>query len=159
MERIEKKRHLLVFADTDNNRKNFTALCAFLPSECEWVFRYVFEVVIPSLIGEATVENINQINADGDIQIYIPLTNCILEKSSPWFGCIHHVLCNYHMIDKLFSKKVELTDNNRMLVEHCKQWVNTWCFELETKEEYDFSYNEFRKFMDSDREKTELGQD
>jgi hypothetical protein len=44
-----------------------------------------------------------------------------------------------------------------MLVEYCKQWVKTWCFELETKEEYDYSYNEFRKFMDSDRGKTELG--
>jgi hypothetical protein len=72
-----KKRPLLVFAGTDNNRKNFTALRAFLPSECEWVFRYVFEVAIPSLIGEATVERINQINTDGDRQIYNPLTNCI----------------------------------------------------------------------------------
>jgi hypothetical protein len=36
------KRPLLVFSGTDNNRKNFTALRAFLPSECEWVFRYVF---------------------------------------------------------------------------------------------------------------------
>jgi hypothetical protein len=32
------KRPLLVFAGTDNNSKNFTALRAFLPSECEWVF-------------------------------------------------------------------------------------------------------------------------
>jgi hypothetical protein len=44
------KRPLLVFDGTDNNRKNFTALCAFLPSECEWVFQYVFEIAIPSLI-------------------------------------------------------------------------------------------------------------
>jgi hypothetical protein len=50
------KRPLLVVAGTGNNMKNFTAMCAFLPSECEWVFRYVFEVAIPSLIGEATVE-------------------------------------------------------------------------------------------------------
>jgi hypothetical protein len=35
--------------------------------------------------------------------------------------------------------------------------VKTWCFELERREEYDFSYTEFRKFMDSDRTKTELG--
>jgi hypothetical protein len=28
---------------------------------------------------------------------------------------------------------------------------------LETKEEYDYSYNEFRKFMDSERARTELG--
>jgi hypothetical protein len=61
------------------------------------------------------------------------------------------------MIDKLFSTKVKITDSNRMLVEYCKQWVKTWCFELETKEEYDYSYNEFRKFMDSDRAKTEVG--
>jgi hypothetical protein len=32
------KRPLLVFAGTGNNRKNFTALRALLPSECEWVF-------------------------------------------------------------------------------------------------------------------------
>jgi hypothetical protein len=149
---------LLVFAGTDKNRKHFTALRAFLPSECEWVFHYVFEVAIPSLIGDATVERINQINTDGDRQIYNPLTNCILDKSSPWFGFIH-VLCNCHMIDKLFSTKVKITDSNRMLVEYCKQYVNTWFFELESKEEYDFSYNEFRNFMDSDGAKTELGHD
>jgi hypothetical protein len=43
------------------------------------------------------------------------------------------------MIDKLFSTKVKIVDSNIMLVEYCKQWVNTWCFELETKEEYDYS--------------------
>jgi hypothetical protein len=32
------KRPLLVFAGTDNNKKNFTALRAFIPSEYEWVF-------------------------------------------------------------------------------------------------------------------------
>jgi hypothetical protein len=83
------KRPLLVFAGTKNNRKNFTAMRAFLPSECEWVFRYVFEIAIPSLISEATVERINQINTDGYGQIYNPLTTCILDKTSPWFGCMH----------------------------------------------------------------------
>jgi hypothetical protein len=62
-----------------------------------------------------------------------------------------------YMIGKLFSTKVKITDSNRMLVEYCKQWVKTWCFELEKKEEYDYSCNEFRKVMDSDRAKTELG--
>jgi hypothetical protein len=61
------------------------------------------------------------------------------------------------MIDKLFSMKVKITDSNIMLVEYCKQWVKTWFFELKTNEEYDYSYNGFRKFMDSDRAKTEFG--
>jgi hypothetical protein len=59
------KRPLLVLADTDHNQKNFTALSAFLPSECKWVFHYVFEVAIPTLIGIATVD-ITQPNTDGD---------------------------------------------------------------------------------------------
>jgi hypothetical protein len=53
-------RPLLVFSGTDNSRKHFTALRAFLPSECECVFRYVFEVAIPSLIGKAAVERIKK---------------------------------------------------------------------------------------------------
>jgi hypothetical protein len=46
------KRPLLVFPGTYHNRKNFTAMRAFLPSEYDWVFRYVFEVAIPTLIGK-----------------------------------------------------------------------------------------------------------
>jgi hypothetical protein len=65
-------RPLLVSDGTDYNRKNITAMRAFLPSECEWVFRYVFEVAIPTLIREATVEHISQINTDGERQIYSP---------------------------------------------------------------------------------------
>jgi hypothetical protein len=57
------------------------------------------------------------------------------------------------MIDKLLSTKVKNNDTNRMLVEYCKQRVKTWCFDLETKEEYDSSYNDFRRFVDSDRAK------
>jgi hypothetical protein len=63
---------MLVFSGTDSNMKNFTALRAFLPSEGEWVFRYVFEVAIPSLIVEATVECIDQINTNSDKKITIP---------------------------------------------------------------------------------------
>jgi hypothetical protein len=61
------KRPLLDFAGTHHDRKTFTSMCAFLPSACEGVFRYVFEVAIPILIGEATVEGIKKINADGDM--------------------------------------------------------------------------------------------
>jgi hypothetical protein len=60
------------------------------------------------------------------------------------------------MIDKLFPTKVKMTNTNSMVVEYCKRLVKTWCFDLETKEEYDYSYNEFRRFVDSDRTKTKL---
>jgi hypothetical protein len=72
----QERRPFLVCDGTDHNRKNFTALRAFLTSECEWVFCYAFEV-IPTLVGRSTVERISQINADGDSHIYNPLANCI----------------------------------------------------------------------------------
>jgi hypothetical protein len=125
------KRPLLVFAGTDHNRKSFTAMQGIL-------------------MGRSIMESINQINTDDDRQIYNHLANC------PCFGGIHN-LCNYHMIEKLFSTKVNITDTNRMLVEYCKQWVKTWRFNLEAKEEYDYYFNEFRKFTYSDRGKKELG--
>jgi hypothetical protein len=56
---------------------------SFLPSEYVWIFRYVFEVAIPTLVGSSTVEHTNQINTNGDRQMYNPLTNCILDKNSP----------------------------------------------------------------------------
>jgi hypothetical protein len=71
------RRLLVVLADTDHNRKNFTAMRAFIPSECEWVFRYVFEVAIHTLIGTATVDRICQINTAGGRPIYNPLTKCV----------------------------------------------------------------------------------
>jgi hypothetical protein len=61
------------------------------------------------------------------------------------------------MIDNLFPTKVKTTDTNRMLVEYCKRRAKTCCFDLEMKEEYDYSYNELKKNMDSDRAKKELG--
>jgi glutamate racemase len=59
------------------------------------------------------------------MHIYNPLSVIKLHKDSLWLGCTH-VLCMHHMIDKLFSTKVKVTDSNRMLVEYCKQWVKTW---------------------------------
>jgi hypothetical protein len=53
---------------------------------------FIFEVAVATLIGTSTVDCINQINADGDRKIYNPLTNCISDKNSSRFGCIH-VLC------------------------------------------------------------------
>jgi hypothetical protein len=72
-------------------------LSFFLPSECEWGFRYIFEVAIPILIATSTVDHINQTNTDGDMKMYTPLTNCMLDKNSPWFGCIH-ILCTDHVL-------------------------------------------------------------
>jgi hypothetical protein len=50
---------------------------------------FIFEVAVTTLIGTSSVDHINQINTDCDMQIYNPLTNCISDKNSPCFGCIH----------------------------------------------------------------------
>jgi hypothetical protein len=72
---------LLVLTTTGKSSQRYEP--SFLPSECEWFLRYVFELAMPTLVETAIVERIKQkINTDGDRQIYNPLINCILDKNS-----------------------------------------------------------------------------
>jgi hypothetical protein len=72
-----------------------------MSSECEWVWRYCYEVNIPSMLGKEVISHIKQINTDGDRKIYESLTKLSLDETSPWYGA-KHCLYAYHTIQKLF---------------------------------------------------------
>jgi hypothetical protein len=122
-------------AGTCNSIIIFTVFCAFIPSECEWVWMYCYEVALPDLLGKEVISWIKQINTDGDIQIYEPITKLSLDVNIPWYG-VKNCLCAYDMIEKLFKTKLSVNDKNKVFVEYAKRWVNTWCNTLETEEEY-----------------------
>jgi hypothetical protein len=88
------RRPLCVGAGTCNNRMIFPVFHAFMPSECEWVWMYCYEVALPALLGKEVVSQIKHINTDGDIKIYEPPTKLSLYVNSPWYGG-KHCLTNY----------------------------------------------------------------
>jgi hypothetical protein len=87
------RRPLCVGAGTCNNRMNFPVFHAFMPSKCEWVWMYCYEVALPALLGTEIISRIKQINTDGDIKIYDPLTKLSL-KAMVWsqalYVCLPH---------------------------------------------------------------------
>jgi hypothetical protein len=56
-----KDRMLMIVAGFDNMRRNFPSLRAFLPSECQWVFHFLFLYVFPKLLGQGTVRRIKMV--------------------------------------------------------------------------------------------------
>jgi hypothetical protein len=55
-------RMLMIVAGLDNIRNNIPLLRAFLPSECQWVFHFLFSYVFPKLFGQGTVRRIKQVS-------------------------------------------------------------------------------------------------
>jgi hypothetical protein len=56
------RRPLCVGTGTCRNIMMFTVFCALLPSECEWVWIYCYEVALPALLGNEFISCIKQIN-------------------------------------------------------------------------------------------------
>jgi hypothetical protein len=80
---------LLIGAEKDNDRRNFSIFRCFIPSEQRWVFNISFGHTIPSLLGEKNVTRVQQVNTDGDTEIYFPLDTLKSQPNNPWEKCHH----------------------------------------------------------------------
>jgi len=87
-------RPLCVSASIDANMKTFTPIRAFLPSECQWVFHWLWASAIPSLLGIETIRRIQLVLSDGDPKIYVPFDS-VRERLYP---SAVHGLCSFHLV-------------------------------------------------------------
>ena len=67
---------LAVTAAPGPDLKVFTLLRAFLPSECRWVFDWLFSTVTPLLMGPDTCRRIQLVLSDGDCKRHNAFDNC-----------------------------------------------------------------------------------
>ena len=94
------RRPLLLICGKDAKGKMFPVLRAFLPNERAWVFRWVFNVALPSLFSKSVLEKVNIIVSDGDSQEYSQIDICInnhIRNAS-------RVRCGWHLVDKYWNK-------------------------------------------------------
>jgi len=91
-------RPMFIISGRDAEGKLFVALRAFLPSECRWVFQYIWSFVVPKLFGDAIKRN-QVLLTDGDANIYEPF--CQLRESL--YPNSNHYLCFYHLVAKQLS--------------------------------------------------------
>jgi len=74
--------------------KTFTPLRAFLPSECKWVFRWLFTEAIPKLLGEENCCLVQLVLTDGDEKMY----SAFDEAQKRYYPNAVHGLCLYHLV-------------------------------------------------------------
>jgi hypothetical protein len=144
------KRPLFLIVGRDSNLKNFTALRAFLPSECRWVFHWLWDKAVPWLLGPENVKRTELILTDGDGNLYGPLDAC----RPIHYPCAITALCIFHLVMQPLEKlPLMFKDDHETkdLVYIFKCWVFSWMHHggVETVEEFDDSLSRLRSWLES----------
>ena len=125
----------------DQNMNIFSPIRAFLPSECQWVFRWLLETAVPALLPREALERVQIFMTDGDSKIYNAF-NAVRDQLYP--NAIH-VLCIFHLVTQPLLKLSEIRDRGDATVKGMlltfKLWLFSWMGPdgVETEEEYEES--------------------
>jgi hypothetical protein len=90
------KRPLFLACGKDSENQIFTYLHALMPSECLWVFDWLYMRAIPQLLGRQVLQWMNLSLTDGNKNKYGPLEAQIQNGT---FRMSQHALCGFHLVD------------------------------------------------------------
>lgn len=125
----KEKKTLLTISGKTSSGKMFPVLRAFVPNERAWIFKWIFSVVLPSIIPLETRVKIFMIISDGDsteIQqlehaIKLFMENCKRER------------CGWHIVNRGFKKHVPITyaksdTKGKKLYDHIAGDIQGWLY-------------------------------
>ena len=137
-------RPFLSVTGRDSNGHMFSVIRAFLPNERAWVFRWIFQTVMPALLGKDYIGRVNVIITDGDACETSQLDIAIAR----YFPNVCRVRCGWHIVDRGWKKRCPGTrsvslPNQAAFASICNQikaWIYSWMSpRCETEEEYKIS--------------------
>ena len=96
-------RPLLTMTGKDTSSKTFTILRVYLPNQQMWVFRWVFNVLLPEMYGNQVLSNVNTFITDGDSQEISQLDNAI----TTFFPRVKRIRCGWHIINRGWMHHIE----------------------------------------------------
>jgi hypothetical protein len=147
------KRSLLTMTVIDQNGKSFIIFRALLPNERAWTFQWIFQDVLPNMLGEEYLREINVIITDGDSQETTQLDIAI----ASFFPNVMRLRCGWHIIDRGWNahgpkstaatkdKRDEWTIVLRVLQTWMYSWMRPEC--CESQEELDISKALFEAYV------------
>ena len=134
--------------------KIYTPVRAFLPSQCKWVFGWIWGTAIPILLGKNNLRRTQLVLSDGDCKIY----NAFEEHRSQTYPSAVHGLCIFHLVTKpITDAGYKLRNRENALVQDqiatFKHWVFTWMKigGVECEEEFQTSHGMLIKWLSSFR--------
>ena len=156
-------RPLLTMTGKDTSSKTFTILRVYLPNQQMWVFRWVFNVLLPEMYGNQVLSNVNTIITDGDSQEISQLDNAI----TTFFPHVKRIRCGWHIINRGWMKHIEGPKSfhkkflpvYRQIKETCHTWLYSWMQSsyCETKKEYSISKALFLKYITMPNNVSKIG--
>jgi hypothetical protein len=162
----KEQRPLLTVTGRDSEGNQFTILRAFIPNECAWTFKWLFQNVFPTLLGEDALQWILLIITDGDPQE----TSQLDLANTKYFPNAFRARCIWHIVDR--GMKVNFPNcptrckkSKRSIYEawekvqlSVRQWMWSWAESCcETEEELQLSKALFLTFVQSDDVREALG--
>lgn len=154
-------RPLLVVACPGPDMAYFTPVRAFLPSQCRWVFQWIWTCALPTLLGKKALSRVQLVLSDGDPKIYLSFEDC---QKSLYTNAMHG-LCNYHLVTKPISDSgSSLKGKDEPMVKDqivtFKIWVFSWMKigGVENDEEWKKSYELLLEWLDSFEHNSQLDQ-
>jgi hypothetical protein len=172
-------RPLVTLSSKDSYGKMFLILRCFMPSEQSWAYKWLFQTVLPALLGKEVLQKISIIVTDGDSQEIGQLEDAVRN----FFPNAYRIRCSWHIIDRGWNKNVKaslggfarkkrplhlrgklrrkpppLTGLNKT-ARTIYRWMFSWAQPsyCETKEEYICSKALFLMFVQSKQVKDILG--
>ena len=135
--------------------KMYTPVRAFLPSQCNWVFGWLWGTALPTLLGSEKLTRTQLVLSDGDCKIY----NSFEEHRSKFYPNAVHALCIFHLVTKPITdagSKFLMKDNSfvKDQIATFKQWVFTWMKigGVESEHEFNKSHELLMNWLSSFRE-------
>jgi hypothetical protein len=139
------KRSLLTITVMDQNGKSFIVFRALLPNERAWTFKWIFQDVLPNMLGECHLQDTRVVVTDGDSQETTQLDIAI----GLYFPNVQRIRCGWHIVDRGWNahgpkstaatkdKKDEWIIVLRLLQTWMYSWMRPEC--CESQEELDIS--------------------
>jgi hypothetical protein len=121
-------RPLALAVGTDGNMKVFTPVRAFLPSQCRWVFDWLFGTVFPTLLGREPLSRTQLVLTDGDSKEY----GAFGDNQREFYPNAVHGLCIYHLVTKqineILRRRLLNPDDpqEQSQVNTFKHWIFSW---------------------------------
>ena len=133
----KENRPLIVLGIRDADGKVHVVIRAYVPNERSWLYRWLFQTAIPSVVGRQYCKLVRLVITDGDSQETSQLDSAI--KSV--FENAKRRRCGWHIVEKGWQRHVTnlgTTSEAKALANFLKNWIySSLMKDVETTEEYE----------------------
>ncbi|KAI2512498.1 hypothetical protein MHU86_1951 [Fragilaria crotonensis] len=156
----KESRPLFTITGKDSTGHMFTILRAFVPNERAWVFRWIFQTVMPALLGKDLLLRVRAVITDGDSQEISQLDDALRN----YMPTAQRLRCGWHIIDRGWQRHCRsLCGRDSAIKRNLQLWMYSWMRagtgSCETEEEYKVSKALILEYINSRHVASTIGQD